>query len=371
MLIPVLPLYLADVGLSVGIIGVVLGAAGVGSLIGGLPAGSFIVRVGEKTVALTSLAAIGISSALLGIPETAILLIVLQMTFGAGTAGLRLASQTWVTQRLDAGVRGRAMATMGGSVRTGFFLGPLLGGVLVDLVGFTTTFIVAGLLTTIGLLSLLLQPPEDETLAKRDSGRQKQGILKTLAAHRRLLAKTVVVPILVLTVREGRQTVVPLIGEDLELSATAVGALVAVGAAADLLLFPVSGILMDRFGRLWGMVPAFGLTSLGLVALGFAWFASSLIGVIGAGVLMGVGNGMSAGSILTLGSDLAPKDATAEFLAGLAAIQSIGRAIGPIVVGIVAGSISLGFSALTLSGLSALAIIWLVFVIGETRRVPA
>ena len=371
MLIPVLPLYLADVGISVSTIGVVLGAAGFGSLVGGLPVGSLLVRLGERSVALGSLAAIGISAALLGIPETAIVLIILQMTFGAGTAGLRLASQTWVTQRLDDNMRGRAMAAMGGSVRTGFLLGPLLGGVLVDLVGFTTTFLVAGSLTTIGLFSILRHRSEEGSAPKSPRKRPERGIIRTLKVHRRLLAKTAIVPILVLTVREGRQTVLPLIGEDLELSATAVGALVAVGAAADLLLFPVSGILMDRFGRLWGMVPAFGLIALGLVALGFAWFARSLTGVVLAGVLMGIGNGMSAGSILTLGSDLAPKDATAEFLAGLAAIQSIGRAIGPVIVGIVAGSISLGFSAISLAFLSGFAILWLVFVIGETRRVPA
>lgn len=159
----------------------------------------------------------------------------------------------------------------------------------------------------------------------------------------------------------------PLIGEDLELSATAVGALVAISAAADLLLVPVSGILMDRFGRLWGMVPAFSLVALGLVALGFAWFGNSLLGVVLAGVLIGVGNGMSAGSLLTLGSDIAPSDATSEFLAGFAAIGDVGRVIGPIVVGFVAASFSLGAAAMTLALITAFAILWLLTVIGETR----
>ena len=110
ILIPVLPLYLAEVGLSVRVIGVVLGAAGLGATLGGLPAGSLIARVGEKPVALGSLLTIAVATALLGIPEAAIALIALQMAFGMGTAGLRLASQTAITQRLDSGIRGRAMA---------------------------------------------------------------------------------------------------------------------------------------------------------------------------------------------------------------------------------------------------------------------
>lgn len=367
MLIPVLPLYLAEVGLSVRVIGLVLGAAGLGATLGGLPAGSLISRIGEKPVALGSLFAIGLAVAVMGLAEAAIALIVLQMTFGVGTAGLRLACQTAITKRVESGIRGRAMAMMGGSVRVGFFLGPLIGGILVDLVGFTSTFLVAGVLTTVGLLSILRQSTDDEVLSNTPRLGERRNIVQTLLPHRKLLAKTVMLPILVLLVREGRQTVLPLIGEDLELSATAVGAVVAIGAAADLLLFPVSGQLMDRFGRLWGMVPAFGLIALGLIALGFAWFASSVVGVILAGVLMGVGNGMSSGAILTLGSDLAPSDATAEFLAGLAAVQSIGRILGPIVVGVVAAASSLGWAAISLSAFGTFAILWLVLVIGETR----
>lgn len=362
-----LPLYLAEVGLSVRVIGVVLGAAGLGATLGGLPAGSLIARVGEKPVALGSLLTIAVATALLGIPEAAIALIALQMAFGMGTAGLRLASQTAITQRLDSGIRGRAMAMMGGAARTGFFVGPLLGGILVDLTGFTSTFLIAGALTTIGLFSILRQSKDDEVLTNNPRLGDRRNIVATLLAHRTLLAKTAIVPILVLVVREGRQTVLPLIGEDLDLSATAIGAVVAIGAAADLLLFPVSGQLMDRLGRLWGMVPAFGLIALGLIALGFAWFAGSVLGVILARILMGIGNGLSSGAILTLGSDLAPKDATAEFLAGLAAVQSVGRSLGPIVVGVVAAASSLGVAAISLAGAGGFAILWLVLVIGETR----
>jgi MFS family permease len=370
MLVPVLPLYLKDQGISLALIGVVLGATGIGAGLAGLPIGSLIARFGENRVMLGALSAIGISTALLGVTNTAIALILLRTIFGAGISGMRLSSQTWVTRRVGSGMRGRALAMVGGSTRFGLFVGPLIGGVLVDLVGFSTTFLISGAVTSIGILALLQSAADSaEIRAGFDQPTERRGLLRSLKTHRRLLARAAVVPLLVVTVREGRQTVMPLIGEDLELSATAVGALVAVSAGADLLLFPVSGILMDRFGRLWGMVPAFSLIALGLVSLGFAWFADSLVGVVLAGVLVGVGNGMSSGSVLTLGSDLAPSDAPSEFLAGLSAIGDLGRVFGPIVVGFVAASLSLGAAAITLAVMAVMAIVWLVSVIGETRGV--
>lgn len=368
MLVPVLPLYLTDEGISVALIGVILGAAGIGAGLGGLPTGALIARFGETRVMLGALSAVGASTALLGVTNTAIALIVLRTVFGAGISGMRLSSQTWVTRRVEDGMRGRALALVGGSTRFGLFIGPLLGGLLVDLVGFSTTFLISGAVTSVGLVALLRSAADSAQIrAGFEAPTRRRSTFGSLRRHRRLLARAAVVPLLVVTVREGRQTVMPLIGEDLELSATAVGALVAISAGADLLLVPVSGILMDRFGRLWGMVPAFSLVALGLMSLGFAWFGDSLVGVVLAGVLIGVGNGMSSGSLLTLGSDIAPADATSEFLAGFAAIGDLGRVFGPIVVGFVAASFSLGGAAITLALIAAVAILWLISVIGETR----
>ena len=66
--------------------------------------------------------------------------------------------------------------------------------------------------------------------------------------------------------------VLPLIGTAVGLSPADVGLLIGAGGLADFLLFPVSGFLMDRFGRLAAIVPAFSLMGAGLfllVGLGF------------------------------------------------------------------------------------------------------
>jgi hypothetical protein len=79
---------------------------------------------------------------------------------------------------------------------------------------------------------------------------------------------------------------------------------------------------------------------------------------------------MSAGTMLTLGSDLAPPDATSQFLAGIAVMQDVGRITGPLVVGLVGAWLDLGAASVALACVLGLALLWLLTVIGETSRRP-
>jgi MFS family permease len=363
LLIPVLPLYLKDSGLSLGTTSVVLAAVGFGAALGSLPAGSLIARFGERRVLLGSLAALAASTALLGVTVALVALVALRMAAGASNVALRLSRQTYIARRVAGERRGRSMAMIGGSFRFSLLVGPLAGGWLADTVGFGATFAIAGAFAACGLIPPLLAgarpiPPRPDV----DSVRQF-GVAEAMRTHWRPLLLAGVVPLLVMTVREGRFVVLPLISDDLGLSPTAVGAVITVGTTADLLLFPVAGFVMDRFGRLFAMVPAFALIALGLVMLGLADTTRS---VVIAGAVIGVGNGLSSGTMLTLGSDLAPADATGPFLAGLAAMQDGGRVAGPLLVGAVGAATTLGTASIGLAVVMIAAITWLVTVIGET-----
>ena len=140
--------------------------------------------------------------------------------------------------------------------------------------------------------------------------------------------------------------------------------MVAIGTGADLLLFPVAGWLMDRFCRLYATVPAFGLMGLGLLILGTV---DSAVGVVVAGVIIGIGNGMSSGTMLTIGSDLAPRDIRGPFLAAIGSLQDVGKIIGPLVIGWSADAAGLDISAVALAVVMFVAIGWLIVVVGETR----
>lgn len=365
LLIPVLPLYLTRSGIPLGTAAIVLAAVGAGATLGGLPAGALITRFGERAVLIGALAGISVTSALLGVSDAALVLVGLRLGTGASNIGLRLSRQTYITRRIDAAARGRSMAMIGGSFRVSLFVGPLVGGVLAETIGFTWTFVVAGALSAVGLIPALAPEalPPTSGRSGTDRASDRPSLFSAINRHRRLLSVAGVVPMLTMAVREGRYVVVPLIGDELGLSVAEVGALVAVGTFADLALFPVAGFVMDRFGRLAAMIPSFSLIAIGLLVLATA---ESTTAAIGAGVIMGVGNGLSSGSMLTLGSDLAPRSDPAPFLSAIAVIQDVGKIIGPLVVGFVGAAFGLSASAVVLAVLMLMVIVWLLAVVGET-----
>ena len=89
----------------------------------------------------------------------------------------------------------------------------------------------------------------------------------------------------------------------------------------DFVVFPISGVIMDRFGRLYSIVPAFTVMAIGLVMLGLADDATD---VAIASVLIGAGNGVTSGAVLTLGADLAPEGEEGPYLAGFTLVSNLG-----------------------------------------------
>ena len=366
MLVPVVPLYLRDAGLSYTRISVILAALGLGAVIGGLPTGAIAARVGPEWLFVGATVATAVTAALLGVSTAVLALVAFRLVYGAGAVGLRVSVQMLVNAATPVRLRGRGMSVLGGSVRLAFFVGPLLSGVLADTVGFTITFVVCGVMTLVGIVPFVaVRRATDAESPRFVRPAVAAGTLSSaLRRHTGLLVLAGTGSALVMAGREGRNVIVPLIGDDLGLSNTAVGALVAIGTGADLLLFPIAGWLMDRFGRLFAIVPAFTLVGLGLLTLGF-WYSTP--GAIVAGVIMGVGNGMSAGTMLTLGGDLAPRD-SGPFLAALGTLHDTGVVIGALVVGAFADTAGLATSAVVLAGIMFAAVLWMVVAIGDSAH---
>ena len=133
------------------------------------------------------------------------------------------------------------------------------------------------------------------------------------------------------TIRAARNVVIPLFAADhLGLSASDVGLIISLSYAIDMLMFWPAGVIMDRFGRKWAYVPSFILQSVAMACIPFAdSFGSLLFAAMG----MGLANGLSSGTMLTLGADLAPAHARGEFLGLWRFIGDSGHAAAPLIVG--------------------------------------
>jgi len=330
-------------------------------MFGGFPSGSILARFNEQILLAIALVAMSVSTILLGMTTAVVALVTFRFVYGMGSIGLRLSRQTFIGNTVPPRLRGRAMALVGGSFRISLLVGPLLGGFLVDSVGFRTTFLICGLLNVVGLFG---SASRRRTETSDGPGVMPLSLPRALWQHRSILIKGGFAPALAVAVRDGRYVIIPLFALELGLSPSGVGALVALGSAADLLLFPIAGFLMDRYGRLHAIVPSFSLIAVGLVILSTA-DSALVVGV--AGLVMGIGNGIGSGTMLTLATDLAPQEARGQVLSGLAILQDFGTLLGPLIVGITADAAGLGTSALVLAGVMVVAILWFVFVVGETR----
>ncbi len=311
-------------------------------------AGSLVAMVGSAAVMTAS--------------GTIVLLGLGHFVFGAGALGVMLSRQADLTRRIPLLLRGRAMSLMGGTMRFSVLLGTIVGGVLVDVAGARWTFGVAGLGAAIGIPAVLpgALKPEREVAP---IGTEGPDLLEVVRANRRRLLHAGLFGMAAMTTREGRMVLLPLVGVALDLRPSTIGILVAAGYSADLILFPLSGYIMDRLGRLAAIVPAYALLALGLLSL---LVVDSATGVLLSGLVMGLGNGLSAGSLFTLSSDLAPEEGTASFLSAVALLTDGGRVLGPLVVAVVASLGSLDGAAVGLALVMTLGLVWLVAVVGET-----
>ncbi|MGH2354418.1 MAG: MFS transporter, partial [Chloroflexota bacterium] len=135
----------------------------------------------------------------------------------------------------------------------------------------------------------------------------------------------------------------------------------------DMSLFLPAGILMDKLGRKFASVPSFIVLAIGMALVPLS---TNYLGLLVATCVMGFGNGIGSGTMMTLGADLAPRRATGEFLGVWRLIGDVGSTGGPLVVGGLADLIGLAFAAFSLSGVGILAATTLLLFVRETLSQP-
>jgi MFS family permease len=114
-----------------------------------------------------------------------------------------------------------------------------------------------------------------------------------------------------------------------------------------MIMFYPAGKIMDAYGRKWTAVPGTIILAISLIILPLI---PSYWGLVVFALLSGLGNGITSGVLLTIGSDFAPRAERNQFL-GLWRLQSdIGMALAPFVVGMLAESVSLLVAAWCISG---------------------
>ena len=370
MLVPTLPLFVAGLGVNFTLVTLAIATAALGTLVWNVPSGLLLARGGERRMQLIGMGVLAVATLLLGFTTAYPLVIAYRALAGTGMAMWVLSRMAYMLRATPSHQRGRVMSLFGGISRIAMFASPAAGGALADQFGFTVAFLVAGVVTAAGLIPTLLLA-EPDTGLRAQVGRPPPGWREIVRVVRRQFHDLLTAgfgQLLSAAIRSGRQVMIPLYAAfALDLDATAVGVAVSASAAIDMTLFPVAGYLMDRLGRKFATVPCFALFGL---SMGLLPLARDFTGLVAIAMLMGFANGIGSGTMLTLGSDLAPRDAPHEFLGVWRLIGDIGSTGGPLVVGVVADGIGLASAPFFMAGVGLAAAFTFGVLVRETLVKP-
>ena len=366
--LPVLPLYLAELGAGYALIGVVISANPLGSFLGNFPAGTLLTRFGIRTAMISGLV---MNLLFVGAIYFMVNLLAVGLSWflaGLGISFYEMARFQFIAQAIENRIRGRSVSTMGGVSRMGRVVGPLIGGFVAETAGFRTTFLwMAACLAIMLLLTLLFVPGDlgGKTSEHRRAPFSKS-LFRTFREHRYTFATAGLVVIIFQLVREARPVIFPLFGADvLGLDVVQIGILMSLGSTVDSLMFIPAGLLMDKLGRKWALIPSLFLQGLAYFLLPLT---STLQTIRADAALIGFGNGLSSGGVLTLGADMAPEENTTSFLAAWRMLGATGHFLGPNIVGIIAGALTLGPASLAVGLLGWIGALVYLRAVPETLR---
>jgi MFS family permease len=368
IVLPTMPLYALEFDPSVGKASIAVAALAFGTMLADVPSGMMLERLGRRPMMLLGTAMVALSYLGLALAQTYPELLVYRVVGGVGTSFWGISRLAFMTDAIPIESRGRSLSVFGGIQRIGTFVGPVTGGIVASLFDLRAPFFVAaGLGLSATAMSFMFVPESRPAVSTNFRGRWRviggvvRGSWKDLlgAGSAQIFAQAI---------RSGRQIIVPLFGATvIGLNAAEVGTIISISAVIDMSLFVPAGMLMDRLGRKYASIPSFVVMSGGMALLPLA---DSFITLLAATAVMGVGNGLGSGTMMTLGADLAPREAAGEFLGLWRLVGDGGQMSGPIVVGGVADVIGLAPAALVLAGVGLLAAGTIYVAVEETLKRP-
>jgi MFS family permease len=380
MIVPAIPVLAAAFDISPGTAAQIVTASGLGRFVG-LPIGGAVLdRLGTRSalIAGPALACIGGLLAA-SVPRFGI---ILALVFLIG-----IAESVWVMAREMAGVdmvrpnqRGRVLSGFHGMNYVGLALGPLLGGILTENVGFRAVFVAyavcAGLSVVLGFsaesspMSFSSAPLSNRTeSSRRQTLSERLRSLKELfhQIHPGLRPTYLVLVFATFTSiihRVTTQSMLPLYAtSQLGLTPKEVGFLFTISGLSVFAMILPAGLVIDKVGRKWATVPSTGIPALAFLFIPFSetFFQLSILVAF-----LGLSNGLSLGSLATSTYDVVPASARGRLQALRRTIAEIGGVGAPLLGGFLADTFNPGVPFLAYAPLLVLSAALLAVVGRET-----
>nr|WP_246624853.1 MFS transporter [Oceanobacter mangrovi] len=323
-----LPLYVLQLGYGPSVAALMLASRGVGQLLGDVPAGMVAGRWGDRTCLILGNAGYVVGYSLITLTSDIWLLGLGGIITGMAMSFSLLGRQSYISHRAAPNQRGRVISLMAGGMRIGSLIGPAVGGLAAAQLGYQITFGAMVVLALTALLIVLFSAEKGE----RESSKIPHGlraIRDVIVEHKHAFWTAGLAMIALQFMRAGRVALLPLAGNAMGLDVDEVGLVVSAAALMDSLIFMPAGIAMDRWGRKAVAAPSLLLFAIGLALLGWA---DTFPLLLAAALLIGTGNGLSAGVVMVLGTDFAPQHGRARFMGVWKLVSDSGQAAAPLVI---------------------------------------
>lgn len=392
--LPILPLIAIRLGFSVPEAAALGLISGVLAVLGPVPIGRLMMRVGERTTILGSgLALIAGNLALVALvahglsagsgPWHRIGLVAALVIVSTCVIVWSLGRQAYLGTHLPAQYRARGMTSLGGAMRVGQILGPLLSTFVLWLGSPAWVFATYALLMMVATWCVWARMLEgDDGVGRKKPGPHATGasadhsdhqepstvtgaLGRTLTIRDQLIVAAGVVPLAM--ARVNRPLIVPLMAVLLGLDEASVTLIFGISAIIEIALFYPAGVIMDRWGRRAAIVPC--MLGLGLGFLVAAPFTIGGLGIdvgsaafawlLGASIMMALGNGMGSGVMMTLGVDMSNSATRTRDLARWNTFMGAGRLAAPLVVTGVTLVAPVGWAAAVMATMLGAGGLWL------------
>ncbi len=361
-LIPIIPIAAGNLGASLAIAGLVAAVLTIGELFGNIPSGWLIARIGERPAMIGAAALSIVGLVICVIAPTPLALGFGIFLVGLSAAVFALARHAFMTSFVPIAYRARALSTLGGIFRLGFFIGPFITALTIELTGSASSafwiHIVACLIAAVILVTLpdptasfgavrtvrlgTRELREGEALVEQESS----GLFRTIYENRAVLSRLGIGAALIGALRASKNVILPLWAVSIGISDTNTALIIGIAGAVDFTLFYAGGAIMDRFGRLWTALPSMIGLGIGHLVLAFTHDLPTNVGwFIFAAMFISLANGIGAGILMTLGADLAPRANPAPFLGAWRFTGGLGGAGAPLLIAGVTAAASLAVAA--------------------------
>ena len=240
-IIPLLPHFADRYDLSKLEAGLLLGAYGGGALVGGIPGGVLVSRVGPKRGVLAGLVALSLASFAFALAGGPLALGIARFVQGLSSATTWAGALAWVAVSVERERRGQALGTVFGLAVLGFVCGPMFGGVA-DLAGIRASFVgVALVAAALAAAIAAVGAPPREPAGRGAVGR---------ALHDRAFLAGLWLNTLPALFFGTLDVLVPLLFDAAGYGALAIAAVFVAAGAVEVVVNPVVGRISDRRGRL-------------------------------------------------------------------------------------------------------------------------